>query len=194
MEKLGHNFSFLRVDPLHSVRAEWRVSGISIGPSLGTGPDRSDHIDHHAVPKPDNVVASEVVCTAEFQLSYFDVSKRIAVTSIDSNFFCPLNYSNSLSMKKLFLFFITLFIFLNTAYADVNINTATQAELETLHGIGPAKAKAIIEYRKKKGPFKTPGDLEKVRGIGPATMKRLRSEITVGELPKARKENKIPAR
>jgi competence protein ComEA len=79
-------------------------------------------------------------------------------------------------------------------YAAVNINTATQAELEALHGIGPAKAKAIIDYRKKKGPFKTPGNLEKVKGIGPATMKRLRPEIMVGELPKARKENKIPAR
>lgn len=98
-------------------------------------------------------------------------------------------------MKALFLLFITLFTFTGTAYAAVNINTATQAELETLHGIGPAKARAIIDYRKKKGLFKTPGDLEKVKGIGPATMKRLRPEITVGDIPKAaRKENKIPVR
>jgi competence protein ComEA len=97
-------------------------------------------------------------------------------------------------MKKTCLFLIALFTFLSTAYAAVNINTATQAELETLQGIGPVKATAIIEHRKKKGPFKTPGDLEKVKGIGPATMKRLRSEITVGDIPKARKENKIPAR
>jgi competence protein ComEA len=97
-------------------------------------------------------------------------------------------------MKTLLLFFFMLLPLIGAAYAAVNINTATQAELETLHGIGPAKAKAIIEYRKKKGLFKTPGDLEKVKGIGPATMKRLRSEITVGDIPKARKENKIPAR
>ena len=98
-------------------------------------------------------------------------------------------------MKKALLFFIALFAFISTAYAAVNVNTATQAELETLHGIGPAKARAIIDYRKKKGPFKTPGDLEKVKGIGPATMKRLRPEITVGDIPKsARKENKIPVR
>lgn len=98
-------------------------------------------------------------------------------------------------MKKLFLFFITVFIFISTAYAAVNINTATQSELEALHGIGPAKAKAIIDYRKKKGPFNAPGDLEKVKGIGPATMKRLRPEITVGDIPKSgRRENKIPIR
>jgi competence protein ComEA len=98
-------------------------------------------------------------------------------------------------MKKLFLLFITLFTFISTAYAAVNINTAPQAELETLQGIGPAKAKAIIDYRKKKGPFKTPGDLEKVKGIGPATIKRLRPEITVGDVPTAaRKENKIHVR
>jgi competence protein ComEA len=88
-----------------------------------------------------------------------------------------------------------LFAVMGGAYAAVNINTATQAELETLQGVGPAKAKAIIDYRKKKGPFKTPSDLEKVKGIGPATMKRLRPEITVGDIPKAaRKENKILAR
>jgi competence protein ComEA len=96
-------------------------------------------------------------------------------------------------MKKLFLFFITLFIFIGAACAAVNINTATQAELETLHGIGPAKAKAIIDYRKKKGLFKSPGELEKVKGIGPATMKRLRADITVGDIPKVKTENKDKA-
>ncbi|HVW64164.1 MAG TPA: helix-hairpin-helix domain-containing protein [Nitrosospira sp.] len=98
-------------------------------------------------------------------------------------------------MKKLILLLVMLFTVMGGAYAAVNINTATQAELEALEGIGPAKARAIIDYRKKKGPFKTSGDLEKVKGIGPATMKRLRPEITVGELPKAsRKENKLPVR
>lgn len=97
-------------------------------------------------------------------------------------------------MKTLFLFLITVFIFIGTAHAAVNINTATQAELEALHGIGPAKAKAIIDYRKKKGPFKTPNDLEKVKGVGPATMKRLRPEVTVGDVPKVKTENKAPLR
>ena len=56
---------------------------------------------------------------------------------------------------KLFLLIFALFTFTGAAYAAVNINTATQAELETLQGIGPAKAKAIIDHRKKNGPFKS---------------------------------------
>jgi competence protein ComEA len=93
-------------------------------------------------------------------------------------------------MKKVLLLFVTLFAFTGAAYAAVNINTATQAELETLQGIGPAKAKAIIDHRKKKGSFKSPGNLEDVKGIGPATMKRLRKDITVGGTTTIKKENR----
>lgn len=75
------------------------------------------------------------------------------------------------------------------AFAAVNINTANQADLETLQGIGPAKAKAIVEYRKKNGSFKLPDDLEKVKGIGPAIMKKVRKDITVGGTT-ARKDSK----
>lgn len=93
------------------------------------------------------------------------------------------------------LLFIILFAFFGSTLAAVNINTATQAELETLQGIGPAKAKAVIEYRKKNGAFKSPNDLEKVNGIGPAIMKRVRKDITVGSgAGTAGKENKSPAR
>lgn len=91
-------------------------------------------------------------------------------------------------MKKLFLIVVMLFAFTGSVYATVNVNTATQAELETLRGIGPAKAKAIIDYRKKNGPFKSPNDLEKVKGIGPGIMKRVRKDITVGEATAAKKE------
>ncbi|HTJ53790.1 MAG TPA: helix-hairpin-helix domain-containing protein [Nitrosospira sp.] len=73
-----------------------------------------------------------------------------------------------------------LLAFTGGAFAAVNINTANQADLETLQGIGPAKAKAIVEYRKKNGSFKLPDDLEKVKGIGPAIMKKVRKDITVG--------------
>lgn len=93
---------------------------------------------------------------------------------------------------KLFLLIIVLFTFTGAACAAVNINTATQAELETLQGIGPAKAKAIVDHRKKNGPFKAPNDLEKVNGIGPGIMKRLRKDITVGGTPSA--ENKPAAK
>ncbi|MEO6830665.1 MAG: helix-hairpin-helix domain-containing protein [Chitinophagaceae bacterium] len=92
--------------------------------------------------------------------------------------------------KFLTIVLVALFAFTGAAYAAVNINTATQAELETLQGIGPAKAKAIIDHRKKNGSFKSADDLEKVKGIGPATLKRLRKDITVGGTTMVKKENK----
>jgi len=50
----------------------------------------------------------------------------------------------------------------------VNINTADQAELITLKGIGPAMSQRIISHRAKSGPFRKKEDLLKVKGIGPA--------------------------
>ncbi len=52
------------------------------------------------------------------------------------------------------------------APGQVNINTATQAELETLPGIGPATAQKIIASRESEGPFSTPDELMRVSGIG----------------------------
>lgn len=97
-------------------------------------------------------------------------------------------------MKKLLLIIVTLFALIGTAFAAVNINTAAQAELESLQGIGPAKAKAIVNYRKKNGPFKSADDLQNVNGIGPATMKRLRKDITVGSTVPLKKENKAASK
>lgn len=82
-------------------------------------------------------------------------------------------------MKKLFFIMILLFAFTGTVYAAVNINTASQTELESLQGIGPAKAKAIIAYREKNGSFTSIDDLEKVDGIGPGIIKQLRDVVTV---------------
>ena len=61
----------------------------------------------------------------------------------------------------------------------VNLNTAGSEELQTLPGIGPAKADAIIEYREANGPFGKPEDLTKVSGIGEKTFEKLSSGITV---------------
>lgn len=60
----------------------------------------------------------------------------------------------------------------------VNINTASAAALsETLTGIGPSKAEAIVAYRQQFGPFKQVEELLEVKGIGPATLEKNRSRI-----------------
>ncbi len=82
-------------------------------------------------------------------------------------------------MKKAILGFIVLLSLSLSAIAAVNINTATQAELESLDGIGPKKASAIIEYRKKNGGFKSVDDLKNVEGIGNATLDNLRKDISI---------------
>lgn len=66
-----------------------------------------------------------------------------------------------------------------SAQAAVNINMANQTELESLPGIGPVKAKAILEYRKKNGGFKSVDELTRVDGIGPVTLKNARNDIVL---------------
>ena len=82
-------------------------------------------------------------------------------------------------MKKLLLALLVWIAAIGIAFGAVNINTATKEQLDSLKGIGPTKAQAIIDYRTKHGPFKSVDDLEKVPGIGPATMKEIRKDITV---------------
>lgn len=63
--------------------------------------------------------------------------------------------------------------------APVNVNTADQSQLETLPGIGPVTAEAIIEHRESAGGFTTVDELEDVRGIGPATLDTIYDLVTV---------------
>ncbi|MCP5027029.1 MAG: ComEA family DNA-binding protein [Actinomycetia bacterium] len=62
----------------------------------------------------------------------------------------------------------------------VDLNRAGPAELETLTGIGPALADAIVKHRDRSGPFAQVDDLLAVSGIGPAKLERIRVEVTVG--------------
>ena len=69
------------------------------------------------------------------------------------------------------------------AAATVNINTATKEELVALNGIGPAKAQAILDYRKSNGPFKSVDDLRNIKGIGAKQLEKLRPELAVSATP-----------
>lgn len=61
----------------------------------------------------------------------------------------------------------------------VNINTAGPEELQSLHGIGPAIAHRIVEYREANGGFKNAAELVQVRGIGEAKYEKLKNQISV---------------
>ncbi len=65
-----------------------------------------------------------------------------------------------------------------TNASPVNINQADEFGLSAaLIGVGPAKAKAIVEYRKQNGAFKRVDDLVLVKGIGPATLEKNRDRL-----------------
>ena len=61
----------------------------------------------------------------------------------------------------------------------ININTASNAELESLPGIGPSKAKSIIEYREKNGGFKSVDEIKNIKGIGQSSFEKLKDKITI---------------
>lgn len=84
-------------------------------------------------------------------------------------------------MRKLLMIIVGTLMFTGAAYAAVNINTATQEELQTLRGITATKAKAIIDYRSKAGAFRSTDDLTKVEGINAHSvdMQQLRKDITL---------------
>ena len=67
----------------------------------------------------------------------------------------------------------------SAAPALLNLNTATEAELAKLPGIGPATATRILEYRQKNGAFKKIEELMNVRGIGEKAFLKLKPLVTV---------------
>ena len=61
----------------------------------------------------------------------------------------------------------------------IDINTANASQFETLPGVGPATAAAIIDDRDRNGPFASVDDLDRVPGIGPAKLAAMRSLVSV---------------
>lgn len=66
-----------------------------------------------------------------------------------------------------------------SASGVVDVNSATEAELMLLPGVGPTKARAILQTRQRMGRFRRVEDLLRVRGIGRATLRRIRTMVTL---------------
>jgi len=86
-------------------------------------------------------------------------------------------------MKKMLVVLFTVLSlslvgFSSSTFAAVNLNTATKSELQSIKGVGPSKADAIIAYRAKT-PFKSVDDLDKVKGFGKKSIDKIRGEVTV---------------
>lgn len=64
-----------------------------------------------------------------------------------------------------------------TADGPISLGSATAEELDTIEGIGPVTAAAILEFREQNGGISTVDDLDQVSGIGPATMEALRARL-----------------
>ncbi len=88
-------------------------------------------------------------------------------------------------MKKTLCSLFASLLLSSSAWAAVDLNSATQSELETVKGIGPAKAKLIVEYRQKNGAFKNLDALAGVKGFGKASVSKLKTDLVVGGEAKA---------
>lgn len=66
-------------------------------------------------------------------------------------------------------------------HKKININTASAAELTTLHGVGVKTAEAIVQYRTQMGRFRQVEDLMNVKGVGEKTLENNRQRLSVDE-------------
>ncbi|MGH8670811.1 MAG: ComEA family DNA-binding protein [Burkholderiales bacterium] len=76
--------------------------------------------------------------------------------------------------------------------AGLDLNTASEAQLEAIKGIGPVKARAIVEHRARHGPFKTLDELDAVPGFGAKTIDGIRTQLRVED--SAGDEGTLPAK
>lgn len=97
----------------------------------------------------------------------------------------PSLISNGVKRASKIIFAASIFFALSSSAhaALININTADQATLDTLSGIGPTYAARIIEYRLQHGPFKAIREIQNIKGIGPKTFAGIKDFITVETVP-----------
>lgn len=73
----------------------------------------------------------------------------------------------------------TTYSSISTKNSKININKATQTELETIPGVGPSTALKILDYREKNGKFSSIEDIKNVSGIGDAKFEKIKDYITI---------------
>ncbi|SAK70017.1 DNA-binding protein [Caballeronia catudaia] len=97
-------------------------------------------------------------------------------------------------LKKLLMLCLAFMVSIGVAFAAVDVNTADQAALDSVKGLGPVKSKAIIDERTKNGPFKDADDLAtRVKGLGTKSVANLEQNgLTIGgsSLPPTGKTSK----
>ncbi|WP_174363639.1 helix-hairpin-helix domain-containing protein [uncultured Caballeronia sp.] len=101
-------------------------------------------------------------------------------------------------LKKLLMLFLAFSLSMGAAFAATDVNTADEASLEAIKGLGPVKSKAIIDERTANGPFKNADDLaNRVKGLGTKSVGHLEEAgLTIGGSsapPTGVKPSKTPA-
>jgi len=98
-----------------------------------------------------------------------------------------------MNLKMIWVAVLATFLMLSgSAYAGdkVDLNTASAAQLQELHGIGAKTAAAIVAYREAHGAFKSVDDLTHVKGIGEKKLSKLEDDIEVGDTSEDDKHEK----
>jgi len=79
-------------------------------------------------------------------------------------------------MKRIYATLFLAFAWVTCAAAALDLNTATVKDLQSINGVGPDKAKAIVEFREMHGKFKSFNDVTKVRGIDSGTVEKIKKD------------------
>lgn len=82
-------------------------------------------------------------------------------------------------ISSLFALLCAMVFWASLVLAAVDLNTADKAALESVKGIGPKKAEAILKYRAEHGAFKSVDELANVKGFGKKTVDKIRGEVEV---------------
>ena len=97
-----------------------------------------------------------------------------------------------MNFKMILMAMMTAFLMLSgSAYASdkIDLNKASAAQLQELHGIGAKTAAAIVAYREAHGAFKSVDDLTRVKGIGEKKLSKLEDDIQVSDDDKKGKKH-----